>query len=41
MGWFAVSDDTPASRLDYAEQATAYLDELDPKVYVICVDCHI
>jgi hypothetical protein len=41
MGWFAVSDDTPASRLHYAEQATACLDELDPDVYVICVDCHI
>ncbi len=41
MGWFGVSTDTAADRLEYTRAATAYLDDLGPHTVLVSVDCHI
>lgn len=41
MGWFGLSDDTPASRATYLHTANTYLDALNPDALVVSLDCHI
>lgn len=41
MGWFGHSTDGPGERDAYQVQANLYLDQLDPAVLVVAVDCHV
>lgn len=41
MGWWAMSDDTEASRIGFWEASNAYIDSLPDATFLIAVDCHI
>jgi hypothetical protein len=41
MGFWAMSTDGPADRIDYCEKANAYIDALPDDMWLIMVDCHI
>lgn len=41
MGWFAMSDETEGSRIQYLEAANAYIESLPDDAWLVTVDMHI
>jgi hypothetical protein len=41
MGWFAITDATDGSRIQYLEAANAYIESLPDDTWLVTVDMHI